>query len=104
VQVLTATQRFLVGMSSLVGIDTFLGPKPAPQPVRVDVSTIGLRDLIAHLPSLDPRLGESPSDDPIAGVAGATPTAFGDAFTLDGGTSRPASGRRIVRYRWKRVT
>jgi phage tail-like protein len=61
VQVLTASQRFLVGMSSLVGIDTFLGRKPGPTPVQVDVSTVGLRDVVQRVPSLDPRLGESPS-------------------------------------------
>jgi hypothetical protein len=58
---MTATERFLVGMSSLVGIDTFLGRKPGREPVRVDVSSVGVRDVIQHVPSLDPRLGESPS-------------------------------------------
>jgi hypothetical protein len=57
--VLTASHRFLVGMSSLVGVDTYLGSKPRSRPVRVNVSRIGLRDRIEHLPSLDPRLGNS---------------------------------------------
>jgi phage tail-like protein len=103
VQVLTATERFLVGMSSLVGIDTFLGSKPTPQPVRVDVSTIGRLDLITHVPSLDPRLGESPSEQPISDLGATAPAEIGTAFTLDGSGSRAASGRRIVRYHWKRI-
>ena len=103
VQVLPATERFLVGMSSLVGIDTFLGVKPAPQPVRVDVSNIGRLDLITHLASLDPRLGESPSEQPSSGLAATPPAEIGTAFTLDGSSSRAASGRRIVRYHWKRI-
>lgn len=103
VQVLTATERFLVGMSSLVGLDTYLGPKPPSQPVRVDVSTIGRRDLITHVPSLDPRLGESPSAPPIAELAAGPPAELGAAFTLDGTASRPAAGRQVVRYHWKRL-
>lgn len=62
VQVLIASRAFLVGMSALVGIDTFLARKPDDEPVRVDVSTLGARDRVQHLPSLDPRL-----DAPLAG-------------------------------------
>jgi phage tail-like protein len=57
VQVLSATHRFLVGMSSLIGFDTYVSRKPSPGKVQTDVSQLGMRDLIQHLPSLDPRLG-----------------------------------------------
>jgi phage tail-like protein len=100
VQVLTASQRFLVGMASLVGVDTYLGPKPATQPVRVNKSQIGVRDLIEHLPSLDPRLGESPSEKPVALLATDGDQEVGQPFTLDGSGSRAAPGRRLVRYHW----
>jgi phage tail-like protein len=59
VKIVTATYRFRVAMSSLLGIDTFLAPKPAPGPVALDRSHVGVRDVIARLPSLDPRLGRS---------------------------------------------
>ena len=54
--VATASQPFIVGVASLVGVDSYLSPKPRPGPVRVGSSQIGLRDLILHPPSLDPRL------------------------------------------------
>jgi phage tail-like protein len=55
-RVLTASHPFRVSMSSLVGVDTYLAPKPQPQPVRLGSSHIGVRDLILRPPSLDPRL------------------------------------------------
>ncbi len=54
-RVLTASQRFMVGIASLVGVDTYLGPPIEPQPVRVGQSHLSLRDLILRPPSLDPR-------------------------------------------------
>ncbi len=109
VQVLTASHRFLVGMSSLVGVDSYLAKKPGTYPVRVNVSTIGLRDRIEHVPSLDPRLGQSPSEQPIAKVSidrdpsdPGPDVQAGYPFSLNGSASRAASGRRLVRYQWMR--
>ncbi len=59
VKLVTANYRFRVAVSSLVGIDTFLAPKPAPEPVTLDKSYVGVRDVIQRLPSLDPRLGRT---------------------------------------------
>jgi phage tail-like protein len=50
-----ATYPFLVGIASLLGLDTYLRNKPEPKPVRVDMSRIGGYDLIRQFPSLDPR-------------------------------------------------
>jgi hypothetical protein len=55
-RVLTATHPFLVGLSSLVGVDTYLASKPQPQPVRLGSSQVGVRDLVLRPASLDPRL------------------------------------------------
>jgi phage tail-like protein len=59
VKIVPAIYRFRVAVSSLVGVDTFLAPKPAPGPVTLDTSQLGVRDLILRLPSLDPRLGRT---------------------------------------------
>jgi len=52
----TATKPLLVGLASLVGGDTFIGPPPELQPVRLNKSVLGLQDVIERPPSLDPRL------------------------------------------------
>jgi phage tail-like protein len=103
VQVLTATHRFLVGMSSLIGIDTYLARKPSPRPVQTDVSQLGMRDVIQHLPSLDPRLGGARSTPPEARAASPGQVAAGSSFELDGRASRATPGHRIVRYHWTRL-
>ncbi|HVE82521.1 MAG TPA: phage tail protein, partial [Myxococcales bacterium] len=56
VSVSTATKPLLVGLASLVGGDTFIGPPPELQPVRLNKSVLGLQDVIERPPSLDPRL------------------------------------------------
>lgn len=50
-----ATQPFMIGLASLLGINTYLGPTPQPGTATVDLSTIGRYDVVQHLPSLDPR-------------------------------------------------
>jgi hypothetical protein len=59
VKIVPATYRFRVAVSSLVGVDTFLAPKPTPNAVMLDRSHVGLDDVIERLPSLDPRLGRT---------------------------------------------
>ena len=56
-QVLQATYPFLAGVASLVGVDTFLGREFTFSPVRVDVSRVGVKDLLLRPGSLDPRIG-----------------------------------------------
>jgi phage tail-like protein len=50
-----ATQPFLVGMASLVGVNSYLAPEPPLDPVVVDSSIVGRYNVIQHVPSLDPR-------------------------------------------------
>jgi phage tail-like protein len=52
----TASEALLVGVRSLVGIDTYLTPKPPRRAVRVGRSRLGHRDFLIRPPSLDPRL------------------------------------------------
>ncbi len=60
-EVAKATHPFMVGLASLVGVDTYLrAPTPAPG-IHVDRSRIGSRGFLTRLPALDPRLeGSSP--------------------------------------------
>ena len=51
----SASLPFLAGISSLVGVDTYLVRKPKPGPVRVGLSRLGVWDVVAQRPSLDPR-------------------------------------------------
>lgn len=121
-----ATYPFLVGIASLLGLDTYLRNKPAPQPVRVDVSRIGGNDLIFQVPSLDPRfeggnlnasqtmtssgaarrqiLRTAPSTTsqpkPIAKIDAPSAVRQGDVIRLDASASEASLGRKIVQYRW----
>jgi hypothetical protein len=56
-----APHPFMVGLASLVGVDTYLRRRPQPGPMKIDQSRIGERDLILRPPSLDPRLEGGPT-------------------------------------------
>lgn len=106
VQVLTATWPLLVGVASLVGVDTYLGPPRPPQPARVNVSALGLGDRIVQSAALDPRLAGSssvpaPSMPPTADAGPDATVAFNRSFELDGGGSSAGPGRTLARYVWR---
>jgi hypothetical protein len=108
VRVVTASEPFLVGAASLVGIDTYLGPTPPTRPVRVGRSKLGRCDVLMHSPSLDPRMdtlaGVVPTSAPQAPVADAgvdRTVGFGRSFELDARGSRAAEGRRLARFVWE---
>ena len=71
VRVEVATNSFRAGVASLVGVDTYLAPKPKPQPARIDVSYFGGGDLIDRAPSLDPRLGGETAEALVMSFAGS---------------------------------
>lgn len=109
VRVLTATHPFVAGISALVGVDSYLRPRPPREPVRVERSHVGVRDLLLSPVSLDPRLEggearflEPPSPPPVARLSAPAEVEAGDAFELDGTASRAAPGRTIDWYRWTR--
>lgn len=105
-QVLTATWPFLVGIASLVGVDTYLGPPQVPQPARSDVSSLG-RDFVIGPVSLDPRMAGAaappPGDPPVAEAGDDRFEAFGKSFLLNGSGSHAAPGRSLSSYIWRRL-
>jgi hypothetical protein len=55
-RVVAATWPFMVGVASLIGVDSYLARPPAPRPVRLQQSSLGLGDYVLGPSSLDPRL------------------------------------------------
>jgi len=110
-RVLTASFRFMVGMSSLIGVDTYLGESQPSEPVRIGHSNIGERDFILRPSSLDPRL-EGGATEPIVmenlrPQADAGPditVGLGETFRLDGSRSTAPPGLAIVTFIWRRVS
>ena len=51
-----ATQPFMIGLASLVGVDSYLAPEPPRDPVVVGSSQIGRYNMVIQAPGLDPRL------------------------------------------------
>ena len=102
VQVVAATWPLMVGVASLVGVDTYLGPPRRPRPVQVQRSVLGLGDVLTGPAVLDPRLsGAPPAVFPQAEAGPDRTVRAGASFVLDASASRAAPGRRITEYRWR---
>jgi len=106
-RVVKASYPLLVGVASLVGIDTYLTAKSGPQAARVNLSPLG-RDFVLSPASLDPRLGRGSGDWPVpeppqARLIGPATVEQGDSFELDARPSRASPGRKLSRYRWQRL-
>jgi phage tail-like protein len=107
VRVLPASQPFLVGMASLVGVDTYLAKRIPAKPVRIGTSYIGRRDYVQGPSALDPRLEGVGSGVPQTGVlrpiaiAPDTTAGYGESVTLDGSESRAFEGRDLTGYKWE---
>jgi phage tail-like protein len=107
-RIVRARFRFLIGLASLVGVDTFIGGTEERQPVRVDESNIGERDFISRPPSLDPRLEGSAEkltarlQKPVAVLKAPGEVNDGESFNLAGDESTAPEDRTITRYIWQR--
>jgi phage tail-like protein len=104
VRVVAATWPFLVGIASLIGVDTYLGPPRRRRPARVQRSALGY-DYVMAPASLDPRLAgaalPSSSLPPVADAGEDIAVVEGESFVLDGSASSAAPGQRIAQYRWR---
>jgi phage tail-like protein len=105
-RVMTAGFTFMIGLASLVGVDTFIGPGEERQPVRVNQSNIGERDFIFRPPSLDPRLegGSEPPElqRPVAALKAPADVKHGESFELEADESHAPEGKLVTRYIWQR--
>ncbi len=99
-----ATQPLMIGLASLLGVNTFLGPDPPRNTATLDVSDVGRYDVVTHMPSLDPRLENGQSyqayGKPIARITGPAAVKPGDPILLDGGASAAPPGATITSYLW----
>ena len=106
-RVLTASNRFLVGMAALVGVDSYLANKIPPGSARIGKSTLGKYDFIKGPGALDSRLqgfgAGTPDTQELKPLAFAADTSseFGDDITLDGSESRAFGGRSLTKYNWE---
>ena len=108
VRVATATWPLLVGIASLVGVDTYLGPPQPRRPVRVNVSAVGAGDFVLGPIALDPRVSgaAAPAPENVRPTADAgrdLVVRLGDTFELNGSGSRAAPGRTLTNYVWRQL-
>lgn len=106
-RILPTSAPLLAGITSLVGVDTYLASHPLPSPARIHRSHVGRGDYVMGPATLDPRLEgigsgvpEIPGLKPVARAEDIT-TPYGEAFTLDGSPSRAAQGRDLTAYHWR---
>ena len=106
-RVLSASHPFLVGMSALIGVDSYLAHRAVPSVARVGTALLGKNDFIIGPAALDARLqgygAGVPVDASLRPVAFAADVSagFGDDITLDGSDSRAFGDRSLKQYNWK---
>jgi hypothetical protein len=74
VRVAAASWPLLVGIASLVGVDTYLAAPRLPRPVQVERSILGMGDFVLGQSTLDPRLAGTPG----AAITEPATTEVGD--------------------------
>jgi hypothetical protein len=102
-----ATQPFMIGLASLLGVNTYLGPDLLANPVTVGVSDVGRYDVVTQMPSLDPRMENGWSEpqqvQPVAAISAPVVVKAGGAILLDGSNSTSPTGTNITKYLWTLV-
>jgi phage tail-like protein len=99
-----ASQPFMIGLASLLGVNTYLAPEPPRRPARIDISQIGRYDVITGLATLDPRLENGETflkyELPVARITGPSTVSQGQSIVLDGTASTAPPGLTVDSYTW----
>ena len=102
-RVVSTTEAFLVTLSGLVGLNTYLSPQPPRRTVTLDQSQLGVYDILQQPASLDPRLSGSFKGDlryPLARADVEGNPVVGESFVLDASRSEAFGGLSLNRYIW----
>lgn len=105
VKIIAARLPLLVGIASLVEVDTYLREPPAVRVARIDVSRIGRGDIVEGGAAFDWRLEAgvaSPGNPPTAVIDGPALVDFASSFGLSGSRSTAAPGHELSRFTWTR--
>lgn len=103
-----ASQGIMIGLASLVGVNTYLGPEPSPDPATIGVTQVGRYDIVTNMPSLDPRVGGwqgyTAWTKPVARIKAPASVKAGDPIPLDAGGSTASLGTTLAEYQWSLVS
>jgi hypothetical protein len=99
-----AQAGFMIGLASLLGVNTYLAPEPPRKTATLDVSDVGRYDVVMNAPSLDPRMENASTYEdypkPIARINVPAAIPPGRVIVLDGSASTAPAGAAIVSYQW----
>jgi len=105
--IVRARQPLMIGLASLVGVNTYLAPEPQPRDATIGVSDVGRYDVVTHAPALDPRMENGRDYNayglPIARITGPAIVEPGQSITLSGSACTSPSGTTIQSYTWTLV-
>ena len=108
-RVLPASHSFLVGMSALVGVDSYLAHRAVPAAALIGNALLGKNHFIKGPAALDARLQGYGSGTPVSAslrpeaFAPDVTAGFGDDISLDGSGSRAFGDRALTQYNWKYI-
>ena len=100
-QIISAPAPLLVGLSALVGVDTYLVEREAPGSVTVGRGRLGGGDRVRAGRGLAPEGGTAAGPGPPVARADDVAVAWGEDVVLDASASTAAPGHRLTEYRWR---